>query len=109
MHFEAEAFSWTHREPHEAYLESYIVPEKPWKSRKRCKTCGAQIASYNSKTGRWSVWAASLERDGEGRIKRWDLVKPTAHQFYGTRVLNVDDELGKWDGYENESTRLDLR
>ncbi|KAF7785197.1 hypothetical protein Agabi119p4_1362 [Agaricus bisporus var. burnettii] len=41
-------------------------------------------------------------------IKDFDKIKPTAHIFYKTRMLDVPDGLPKWDGYENQSNRLDL-
>jgi hypothetical protein len=52
------------------------------------------------------VWATQLERDVEGKIKGWDDLRPTAHMFYGTRLLDVNDGLGKWAEYENQSTKL---
>jgi hypothetical protein len=48
-------------------------------------------------------------RDGDGgggKIIGWDLIKPTAHQFYGTRVIDVNDGLSKWEGYEGTSTQI---
>jgi hypothetical protein len=64
------------------------------------------VSSYNAKTDRWSVWGCQLERDENGKIKGWDIAKPTAHMFYGTRVLDVGDGLSKWEGYENKSAKL---
>ncbi len=65
------------------------------------------MMSANAKTGSCSVWGAHLERDAAGRIVDWAKVRPTAHIFYGTRMLDVGDGLGKWEGYERGSTRLD--
>jgi len=62
--------------------------------------------SKNSKTGNCSVWGAQMERGDEGKIKGWDVIKPTAHIFYETRMLDINDDLGKWDGYEGRSTRI---
>lgn len=106
MHFEASKFRWTQSEPVEASLDYFDNPTKPYKRRWRCKNCGSMIASYNSKKNTWSVWGATLDREEDGRIKNWELVKPTCHQFYGTRLLDVGDDLGKWEGYEEQSTRL---
>lgn len=109
IHFEASAFSWTHSDPDsaESHLDKYTISNKPHKIRYRCKTCGATVASHNTIKNRWSVWGAQLERPGpEGRIKDWDLVKPTAHIFYGTRMLDVNDSLSKWDGYEGLSNAI---
>ncbi|KAF5341103.1 hypothetical protein D9611_005944 [Ephemerocybe angulata] len=106
IHWEPTAFSWTHSATPEDVLDFYHVAHKPWKKRYRCKTCGVAIANENTKTGKWSVWGAQLDRDEHARIRNWDVVKPTAHWFYETRMLDVDDALGKWAGYENESERL---
>jgi hypothetical protein len=102
MHFEASAFTWTQT----SSLDSFSNLQKPHKKRWRCKNCGTNVSSYNSITNRWSVWGCGLERDGGGKIKNWDIVKPTAHIFYGTRVLDVGDDLGKWEAYENTSAKL---
>ncbi len=102
----ADAFSWTHPEPHESSLEAYVIPAKPHKTRYRCKTCGVCIAGYNTITDKWSIWGVHLERDVDARIKGWEVVKPTAHIFYDTRVLDINDDLSKWDGYENKSNPI---
>ncbi|EJF63703.1 hypothetical protein DICSQDRAFT_54899 [Dichomitus squalens LYAD-421 SS1] len=108
VHFPSSAFSWTHGAPHEDRLDAYAVASKPHKTRWRCKTCGACVMSANAKTGSCSVWGAHLARDDAGNIIDWERVKPTAHMFYGTRMLDVDDGLAKWEGYENGSARLEL-
>ncbi|KAI0916163.1 hypothetical protein AcV5_003177 [Taiwanofungus camphoratus] len=106
IHFESTRFIWTHSEPHDSHLDTYTIPSKPWKTRYRCRNCGVCVTGRNSKTGHCSVWGAHLERGEDGKVKDWDIVKPTAHIFYGTRMLDVDDDLGKWEGYENKSSRL---
>ena len=90
-------------------LDSYENPSKPYKRRFRCKQCGTPVASFNTKISQYSVWGACLDRRGpdDGEILNWELVKPTAHQFYGTRMLDVNDGLGKWEGYEEKSARID--
>ncbi|KAF8167555.1 Mss4-like protein [Crassisporium funariophilum] len=106
IHFASRNFIWTHPEPHGDALDSYSVPIKPWKTRWRCKNCGCTVASFNSKANKWSVWGAQLERGEDGKIIGWDTVKPTAHIFYDTRMVDVKDDLGKWAGYEDKSERL---
>ncbi|KAI0077222.1 hypothetical protein K474DRAFT_1113570 [Panus rudis PR-1116 ss-1] len=108
IHFEPSAFTWTHKTPHENHLDQYTVAEKLNKTRYRCKTCGVTVASRNSNSGHWSVWGSHLERDEKGQILDWEIVKPTSHMFYGTRVIDVVDGLGKWEGYENKSDRIDV-
>jgi hypothetical protein len=53
-----------------------------------------------------SVRGTHFARDDSGRVLRWDEVRPTAHVFYGTRLLDIEDDLGKWEGYEGESDRI---
>ncbi|KAI0343785.1 hypothetical protein BDW22DRAFT_1406914 [Trametopsis cervina] len=105
-HFEAENFSWNFSEPPDERLDRFAIPSRPHKTRVRCKNCGAGVASYNSTTNRWSVWGALLRRGSDGAIEGWDIVRPTAHIFYGTRMLDIGDSLGKWEGYENRSVQL---
>lgn len=107
IHFPASAFTWTHAAPHEDCLDTYVIPNRPHKTRWRCKACGACVMSANAKTSSCSVWGAHLARDADGRIVDWARVRPTAHIFYGTRMLDVVDGLGKWEGYEGGSARLD--
>lgn len=106
IHIPASAFTWTHQEPHGDAIETYTVESKPWKVRSRCKKCGCSVSSYNSRTDRRSIWSAQLERDEQGKIKYWDDLKPTGHIFYGTRMLDIHDDLAKWEGYNDTSNRL---
>jgi len=106
LHFLSSVFKWTHSEPHEGLLDSFSVLTRPWKTRWRCKNCGCTVASHNSKTDKWSVWGGQLERDWDGKMKGWDVLQPTAHIFYETRMLDVGDSLGKWTGYEGLSNRI---
>ncbi|KAF8915076.1 Mss4-like protein [Mucidula mucida] len=82
------------------------VKDKPWKGCHRCTKCGAVVTAHNARRGTWSFGSSQLARDENGKIKEWDYVKPTAHIFYGTRMLDINDQLGKWDGYENKSNRI---
>ncbi|KAI0794970.1 Mss4-like protein [Abortiporus biennis] len=106
VHFEPSAFTWTHTESENSRLETYSPPSKPYKTRYRCKSCGSGVSSLNSKTNTCSVWGATFERTPDGKIKAWDIIKPTAHTFYETRMLDINDELSKWDGYEEKSNRM---
>ena len=114
IHFPESAFAWTHAADSpdlspESKLDSYAVEDKPWKRRWRCRSCGACIASANSKTASRSVWGAQLARDVDGRIIGWDTVKPTAHIFYGTRMMDIEDGIDKWEGYAGNSKLLDVK
>jgi len=106
IHYPADAFKWTHSDKPEEAIETYAVSSKPWKLRSRCKLCGVCVASFNTKEPKWSVWGAQMDRDEDGKIKHWDIVKPTHHIFYGTRMLDIEDGLPKWEGYADVSARL---
>ncbi|KAF8549607.1 hypothetical protein OG21DRAFT_1515022 [Imleria badia] len=99
-------WAWLRTEPTSSRLDYYENPLKQYKRRFRCKQCGVPVASFNAKTAQYSVRGATLERGSDGEILEWERVKPTAHQFYGTRMLDVNDELGKWEGYEGKSEKL---
>ncbi|KAJ7595007.1 Mss4-like protein [Mycena floridula] len=106
LHFSAASFSWTSSD-FETSHDTFCLTSKPWKKRVRCKTCGTCVASYNSKKDSFSVWGVQLNRDeASGKIKDWEAVRPTEHIFYGTRLVEVDDTLPKWEGYPNLSNRI---
>ncbi|KAG5731184.1 hypothetical protein E4T56_gene5004 [Termitomyces sp. T112] len=106
IHFPTTAFRWTHKQPDCDVLDSFVPPAKPHKTRYRCKNCGVCVASKNNLAGKTSVWATHLERDEKGALVHWDDLKPTAHIYYDTHVMDINDELSKWTGYENESEQI---
>jgi hypothetical protein len=105
IHFPESAFSWV-TEGALSKVEPFSPPEKPHKKRYRCKACGVCMASNNTLAKKWSVWGATLDRDNSSQVKGWALLKPTVHMFYDTRMLDINDGLGKWSGYEGKSEQL---
>ncbi|EGG02603.1 uncharacterized protein MELLADRAFT_109905 [Melampsora larici-populina 98AG31] len=84
-----------------------------------CKKCGSPVGSYSIANKEWCIWGTTLERSKSDStstdltssqhttlIKGWDLIKPTAHIFYDTRILDIRDNLGRWVGYEGDSEQL---
>ncbi|KAJ7492255.1 Mss4-like protein [Mycena latifolia] len=101
MHFPSSAFSWTHAPEIEPLVESlgdFVMF--------RCKSCRSCAATQMSATKNWAIRGMQLERDEAGKIINWDGVKPTGHIFYGTRVVDVADDLPKWEGHAGNSNRL---
>ncbi|KAJ6601448.1 Mss4-like protein [Mycena vulgaris] len=101
MHFKSSAFSWTYAPENEPLIEpmsDFVLY--------RCKGCHSCAATQMSDSQNWALRATQLARDENGKIIDWDGVKPTAHIFYGTRVIDVADDLPKWEGYAGNSTRL---
>lgn len=72
----------------------------------RCKKCGSPIGSYNVVKEEWTIWPTTLKRGEGGEIVRRERIAPTAHQFYGTALVKIEDNLSKWEGYEGKSRQL---
>jgi len=105
IHLRPVTFEWTTAPtPISEVADEYVVFDV--NHRFRCKTCGTPVAGWNETKQKWSVWGATLDRDTDGRIINWSFVKPTDHIFYGTRMVDVLDDLRKWDGYSNRSDEI---
>ncbi|KAJ6520199.1 Mss4-like protein [Mycena sanguinolenta] len=101
MHYAPFAFEWTYaaeNKPEEETLRGFTMY--------RCKKCRSCAATQMGETKNWALRGTQLERDENGKIKNWDDVKPSCHIFYGTRVVEVADDLPKWEGFPNQSARL---
>jgi len=105
LHYTSKAFTWTHTDPDAVFIQS--APGLPW-IEWRCRSCFGFIGAESPTEGRWSLRGAHFRRNAKGLIENWDLIKPTGHMFYDTRMLDVDDGLPKWEGYANGSKRLDV-
>ena len=68
----------------------------------RCGRCGTPIADEGRRM--WLAFPSLF--DFEHRTGVPDSFKPTCHIFYGMRVVDIDDDLPKWSGHKNYSTRL---
>jgi hypothetical protein len=77
-------------------------PERILPCKVSCGRCGSPIADEGRR-----MWLAfpSLFDFGHGNEVP-DSFKPRCHIFYGTRVVDLWDELPKWSGHKNHSTRL---
>ncbi|KAF7302683.1 GFA domain-containing protein [Mycena chlorophos] len=105
MHFPNSAFTWTHSPTSKPDIEDlggmtlYRCP--------KCRSCAACQFGAPGSDANWTIRGSHLARDPEsGRILDWDTVKPTGHIFYGTRLVDVADDLPKWEGFSNRSERL---
>jgi len=73
-----------------------------------CGACGSslmstsQMAAYPFK----DVPIPLFKRDDKGCIKHLDLLLPTSHIFYPNRIVNLVDNLPKWDSYPDLGTPL---
>lgn len=59
---------------------------------------------------RWSLWPVHFRLRGDKsnrlRVEDVEWLKPTAHIFYSTRIVEIADTLPKYEGYEGESERI---
>lgn len=108
LHFPATSFSWTHQNSDTVFSTPSLNPGSQWLIY-RCRTCYTFIGALNTVLNLWTLKAAHLSRDPVTKlVKNADKIKATAHIFYDTRALDIPDGLPKWDGYENQSNRLEL-
>ena len=79
-----------------------VLNERIFPCKVSCNQCGTPIADEGRR-----MWLAFPELFEFGRSsEKPDSFKPTCHIFYGQRVIDIYDELPKWSGHKNHSSRL---
>jgi hypothetical protein len=68
-----------------------------------CALCGTPVADEGRRM--WLAFPALFEFGARGEIPA--AFRPTCHLFYGERVVDVDDDLPKWSGHENASSKIE--
>lgn len=64
-----------------------------------CALCGALIADEGRNM--WLAFPSLFDFGDKSNIP--SRFKPTCHIFYGSRVIDIDDELPKWSGHKDHS------
>ena len=67
-----------------------------------CQRCGTPIADEGRRM--WLAFPTLFDFGHCAEVP--DSFKPTCHIFYGMRVVDTRDDLPKWSGHKNHSTRL---
>lgn len=67
-----------------------------------CRQCGTPIADEGRRM--WLAFPPLFDFGSGSEMP--ESFKPTCHLFYGQRVIDVCDNLPKWAGHKNLSTRL---
>jgi hypothetical protein len=67
-----------------------------------CAVCGTPIADEGRRM--WLAFPSLFDFGGRSSIP--EAFKPTCHIFYGSRVMDMYDDLPKWAGHKNHSERL---
>jgi hypothetical protein len=78
-------------------LEDRIQPCKV-----SCARCGTPIADEGRRM--WLAFPTLFDFGPHSKVP--EAFKPTCHIFYGMRVADVRDNLPKWSGHKDHSTRL---
>ncbi|KAF9441532.1 hypothetical protein P691DRAFT_739662 [Macrolepiota fuliginosa MF-IS2] len=105
LHYNSKALTWNHTDPNALLAKSH--PHTEWKEW-RCKSCLGIVGNESPAGDRWSLKGALFRRDAvSGVIENWHFIRPTGHIFYDTRMLDVNDDLPKWESMEGTSKRLD--
>ncbi|KAJ7070671.1 Mss4-like protein [Mycena amicta] len=101
MHWPPTAFSWTYTADVTPLVENLGDV-----TLYRCEKCRSCAATQMGDSGNWAIRGAHLARDENGKIIDFESVKPTCHIFYNTRIVDVADDLPKWEGFSGRSKRL---
>jgi len=67
-----------------------------------CARCGTLIADEGRNM--WLAFPTLFDFGTPPEVP--EAFRPTCHIFYGMRVMDIADELPKWSGHKDESTRL---
>ena len=67
-----------------------------------CARCGTWIADEGRRM--WLAFPELFEWGDPPQVP--SAFRPSCHIFYGSRVLDVDDALPKWEGHKEQSSRL---
>jgi hypothetical protein len=77
-------------------------PERILPCKVSCGRCGTPIADEGRRM--WLAFPSLFDFGHPANMP--DSFKPTCHIFYGTRVIESQDDLPKWSGHKNHSCLL---
>jgi hypothetical protein len=67
-----------------------------------CSLCGTPIADEGRRM--WLAFPSLFEFGFPLEVTK--AFMPSCHIFYGSRVIDIDDDLPKWSGHKNKSERM---
>ena len=77
-------------------------PERILPCKVRCGKCGTPIADEGRRM--WLAFPSLFDFGYPAKVP--EAFKPTCHLFYGSRVIEIQDDLPKWSGHKNHSELL---
>jgi hypothetical protein len=67
-----------------------------------CRLCGTPIADEGRRM--WLAFPSLFDFGFPPKVP--EAFRPTCHIFYGSRVIDISDDLPKWSGHKNHSERI---
>ncbi len=67
-----------------------------------CRLCGTPIADEGRRM--WLAFPSLFDFGLPRKVPKTFM--PTCHIFYGSRVVNINDDLPKWSGHKNSSKKI---
>jgi hypothetical protein len=86
----------------EFYNARLASPERLLPCKVRCGVCGTPIADEGRNM--WLAFPALFEFGTPAKVPA--PFRPSCHIFYASRAVDLNDELPKWSGHKDQSTRL---
>ena len=77
-------------------------PERILPCKVRCGKCGTPIADEGRRM--WLAFPSLFDFEHPSKVP--EAFRPTCHLFYGSRVIEIQDDLPKWSGHKNHSEQL---
>jgi len=77
-------------------------PERILPCKVRCGKCGTPIADEGRRM--WLAFPSLFNFGHPAKVP--ESFKPTCHLFYGSRAIEIQDDLPKWSGHKNHSELL---
>lgn len=84
------------------YNSERNIPKRVLPCKVRCAVCGTPIADEGRRM--WLAFPALFDFSGLKAIP--EPFRHTCHLFYGSRVMDMADDLPRWAGHKNYSQRL---
>ncbi len=84
------------------YNSEQSINERILPCKVSCSICGTLIADEGRRM--WLAFPSLFDFGFPPKVPKKFM--PTCHIFYGSRVIEIDDDLPKWSGHKNNSERI---
>jgi hypothetical protein len=84
------------------YNSEQSINERILPCKVSCSLCGTPIADEGRRM--WLTFPSLFDFGFPPKVPK--VFMPTCHIFYGSRVIDINDDLTKWSGHKNRSEKL---